>query len=73
MADVIVNHLSAKSAEFVDFLAHGSASKYAGLFLTLDRVFPQGLCEQDLLRIYRPRPSLPFTMMPLRDGSRRVL
>ncbi|MEO5896010.1 MAG: sucrose phosphorylase [Vicinamibacterales bacterium] len=73
MADVIVNHVSAKSAEFLDFSAHGSASKDAGLFLTMDRVFPQGMREEDLLRIYRPRPSLPFTMMPFRDGSRRVL
>lgn len=73
MADVIVNHVSAKSAEFLDFLANGSASKYAGLFLTLDSVFPEGLREADLLRIYRPRPSLSFTVIPLADGSKRIL
>ena len=35
MADVIVNHVSSQSPQFVDFVARGDASPYAGLFLTL--------------------------------------
>jgi len=73
MADVIVNHISSHSPQFNDFSAHGSRSRYEGLFLTLDSVFPQGASEQDLLAIYRPRPGLPFTPMSLADGSRRIL
>lgn len=73
MADVIVNHISSRSPQFLDFLAHGSASCYDGLFLTLDQVFPNGAREPDLLAIYRPRPGLPFTSMQLADGSQRTL
>ena len=70
MADVIVNHVSSSSAQFQDFLAHGEASAHARLFLSLDRVFPQGATEQDLLAIYRPRPGLPFTAVNAADNKR---
>jgi sucrose phosphorylase len=73
MADVIVNHVSSHSPQFVDYSVHGSNSRYDGLFLTLDSVFPKGASEQDLLAIYRPRPGLPFTPMTLADGSRRIM
>ncbi|MBS0396803.1 MAG: sucrose phosphorylase, partial [Proteobacteria bacterium] len=73
MGDVIVNHVSSESPQFRDFLAHGSASRYAGLFLTLGAVFPDGATEQQLARLYRPRPGLPFTPVTLHDGERRVL
>lgn len=73
MADVVVNHVSARSPQFQDFVRRGAASPHAGLFLTLDRVFPQGATEAELLRIYRPRPGLPFTGITLADGTRRVL
>ena len=73
MADVIVNHMSSDSAQFRDFLAHGSASASNGLFLTYDAVFPNGATEQDLLAIYRPRPGLPFTAATLAHGERRLL
>jgi sucrose phosphorylase len=73
MADVIVNHISSRSPQFLDFCAKGAASRYDGMFLTFDGVFPQGASERDLLAIYRPRPGLPFTSMTLADGSRRIL
>jgi sucrose phosphorylase len=73
MADVIVNHISSGSPQFLDFSAKGTRSAYAGMFLTFDGVFPNGATEQDLLAIYRPRPGLPFTPMTLADGSRRLL
>jgi len=73
MADVIVNHMSSRSAQFQDFLSLGSESPYNGMFLTYDRVFPQGAVEQDLLAVYRPRPGLPFTSVTLQDGARRIL
>ena len=73
MADVIVNHLSSDSAQFADYLQHGSASAHDGLFLTMDAVFPQGATQAQLLAIYRPRPGLPFTAATLRNGERRLL
>jgi sucrose phosphorylase len=73
MADVIVNHISSESPQFRDFLARGGASEHAGMFLTFDKVFPRGATEDELLRIYRPRPGLPFTTYTLADHTRRVL
>lgn len=73
MADVIVNHISTASPQFQDFMRRGEDSPFAGMFLTLDAVFPQGAHEQELLRIYRPRPGLPFTPVTLESGARRIL
>ncbi len=73
MADVIVNHMSDRSPQFEDFLRRGSASPYDGLFLTRERVFPQGADEADLARIYRPRPGRPFREVTLANGEKRVL
>jgi sucrose phosphorylase len=73
MADLIVNHVSSKSPQFLDFLQCGASSPYAGMFLTFDRVFPGGATEAELLRIYRPRPGLPFTYTTLCTGEKRLL
>jgi sucrose phosphorylase len=73
VADLIVNHVSSSSPQFLDFSKNGSASPYAGMFLTFDRVFPQGAHEADILSIYRPRPTLPFTPSTLLSGQRKLL
>ncbi|MDT8998172.1 sucrose phosphorylase [Paucibacter sp. APW11] len=73
MADVIVNHISADSPQFQDYSARGDASPYAGLFLTLDSVFPQGATEQQLLAVYRPRPGLPLHYATLKNGQKKIL
>ncbi|MEV4603909.1 sucrose phosphorylase [Amycolatopsis sp. NPDC049253] len=72
MADVIVNHVSSRSPQFRDVVARGAESPYAGMFLTMGAVFPEGAGEDDLLRIYRPRPGLPFTSVRL-GGQRRLV
>jgi sucrose phosphorylase len=73
IADLIVNHVSTSSPQFLDFSKKGEASEYAGMFLTFDRVFPQGARESDLLGIYRPRPTVPFSPVTLIAGERRML
>ena len=73
MADLIVNHVSAKSIQFQDYLQKGKESKYAKLFLTYDTVFPNGATEADLLSIYRPRSSLAFTMVKLNYGTSKLI
>jgi sucrose phosphorylase len=73
VADLIVNHVSSSSPQFLDFSKRGSASPYAGLFLTFDRVFPRGAREAEILGIYRPRPTLPFTPVTLLSGERKML
>ena len=47
----------------------GEASPFAGMFLTYGAVFPAGATEDTLLRLYRPRPGLPFT--PYRSARRQ--
>ena len=73
MADLIVNHVSAKSPSFVDFVEKGAQSPYADMFLTYDKVFPEGATESDISCIYRPRPGLPFTPMLMGDGVKRLV
>jgi sucrose phosphorylase len=73
MADVIVNHLSAESPQFRDWLARGAASPADGMFLTYGAAFPGGATEDMLLSIYRPRPGLPFTPYVRADGTRALL
>lgn len=72
VVDVIVNHVSTEAGQFRDFLARGDGSPFAEMFLTLERVFPAGVTERDLLAIYRPRPGLPFTAYPVAGEGRRL-
>ncbi|PKQ14699.1 MAG: hypothetical protein CVT68_10515, partial [Actinobacteria bacterium HGW-Actinobacteria-8] len=72
VVDVIVNHVSSQSKEFLDFRERGEASEFADMFLTFDSVFPHGATARDLAAIYRPRPGLPFTPMQI-GGERRLV
>jgi sucrose phosphorylase len=72
-ADLIVNHVSSQSPQFEDYVRNGEASVAAGLFLTFDRVFPDGAREAELLRIYRPRPGLPLTAVLFGNGEQRLV
>ena len=72
-ADLIVNHISRDSPQFVDFLARGSASVFADLFLTREHVFPRGASNADLREIHRPRPASPFSEVTLANGQRHTL
>jgi sucrose phosphorylase len=71
--DLIVNHVSSESAEFVDWLALGEESAHDGMFLTFDTVFPDGASEDQITAFYRPRPGLPFTAYRMADGRRRLV
>ncbi len=73
MGDVIVNHMSAQSHQFTDYLEKGEASEFSSLFLTFDQVFPEGASGEDLLNIYRPRPGFPVTRFRLKDGKQRLI
>jgi sucrose phosphorylase len=73
MADLIVNHISSASPQFIDYSEKGEDSIYNGMFLTMDSIFPNGATEADLLTIYRPRPGLPFSYCTLKNGKKRLL
>jgi sucrose phosphorylase len=68
VADLIVNHVSDRSAAFREAVDSGEP----GMFLTYDRVFPDGATADDLLAIIRPRPGLPFTRAVL-GGQPKLL
>ncbi len=72
VADLIVNHVSSSSPQFLDFSKKGSASDYADMFLTYGRVFPEGASESNLLSLYRPRPTLPFSPYTMLSGERKI-
>ncbi|QTH64839.1 sucrose phosphorylase [Psychrosphaera ytuae] len=71
MADMIVNHMSAQSPEFLDVLDKGKDSEYWSLFLTEDKVFPDGASQQQLDMIYRPRPGRCFSTFELKSGEKQ--
>lgn len=58
MADLIVNHMSAKSEPFKDVLKYGRESQYWPLFLTKEAVFNEDNASQ-IGNVFRPRPT-PF-------------
>ena len=63
LLDLMVNHISSKSTFFADFVAHGRASKWADLFITLDKYWPDGEpAQNDIDRMFlrRARPYSTF-------------
>ncbi len=73
MADLIVNHVSSSSPQFLDYSEKGDASIYKDMFLTMGSIFPNGATEADLLTIYRPRPGFPFSYVTLKNNQKRLL
>jgi sucrose phosphorylase len=73
MADLIVNHVSSSSPQFLDYSEKGDTSVYKDMFLTMSSIFPNGATEDDLLTIYRPRPGLPFSYATLKNKQKRLL
>ena len=63
LLDLMVNHISSRSPFFQDFLANGRASEWADLFLTLEKIWPDGEpVQKDIDRIFlrRTRPYSTF-------------
>jgi sucrose phosphorylase len=59
MLDLVLNHVSSHSPYFRDFLAKGRSSEWADLFVTLDKVWPDGVpvhADVDKIFLRRPRP-----------------
>ena len=70
MADLIVNHASAQSPEFLDVLSKGPDSDYWSMFLKEQDVFPDGITEEQAKQIYRPRPGSCFSVKELKSGEK---
>lgn len=62
LIDLMVNHISRQSPFFQDFIQKGRKSTYADLFITLDKVWPDGQPPQaDVAKIFLRKPEHPFS------------
>lgn len=72
LLDLMINHVSRQSPQFVDFLAHGRRSPSANLFITLDKVWPDGTPDPaDVARIFLRKPDEPFSTVTVADTGAR--
>ena len=70
LLDLMINHLSRQSPEFQDFQQHGRRSPYADLFITLDKVWPDGNpADGDVARIFLRKPGSPFSTVTIEDSG----
>jgi sucrose phosphorylase len=61
LIDLMVNHISRSSPYFQDFVKWGRKSRYADLFLTLDKIWPDGNPPQeDVKKVFLRKPEHPF-------------
>lgn len=61
LLDLMVNHLSAQSDYFKDFLENGEKSPYADLFIKLNKVWSNGVPVQDHVDKIFLRRKLPYS------------
>lgn len=65
LLDLMVNHISRKSAFFQDFLKNGRDSKYADLFITLDKIWADGKpVAEDVAKMFLRRTA-PYSTYPI--------
>jgi sucrose phosphorylase len=70
LLDLMVNHISRQSDEFGDFAQHGRRSRWADLFITLDKVWPDGRPPaEDVARIFLRKPDNPFSTITIGDSG----
>jgi len=72
LLDLMVNHISAKSVFFQDFLEDGKDSKFADLFIALDKIWPNGEpVNEDLEKIFLRRAE-PFSEFQIKNTGETV-
>lgn len=70
MFDFMINHISAKSPYFLDFLEKKDASAYADLFIRYKNFWPNGEpTQEDIDLIYKRKPRAPYRIAKFADGS----
>jgi sucrose phosphorylase len=69
LVDVMVNHISKYSKQFQDFLQHGRDSIYADFFITLDKMWADGIPNQDDLDKIYLRRAKPFSEYQTANGN----
>jgi sucrose 6(F)-phosphate phosphorylase len=68
LLDVMINHISRQSLEFQDFQRFGRRSPYADLFITLDKIWPDGdPPARDVAQIFLRKPDAPFSTVTIEE------
>jgi sucrose phosphorylase len=68
MLDLMVNHISRHSIYFQDFMRKGRKSEYADMFITLDKVWPDGdPPPEDVAKIFLRKPEHPFSDIQIEE------
>jgi sucrose phosphorylase len=66
--DLMINHISRQSPEFQDFERRGRRSPYADLFITVDKVWPDGTPPRaDIDLIFLRKPDSPFSTITIAE------
>jgi len=66
LVDLMVNHISKHSPQFQDFLRNGRNSAFSDWFITLDKLWPGGVPNQndlDMVYLRRPKPYSEYRTM----------
>lgn len=68
LIDLMINHISRQSPEFRDFERRGRRSPAADLFITLDKIWPNGdVPEADIARMFLRKPGAPFSVITIAE------
>lgn len=74
MIDFMVNHISRQSGYFQDYLENGEQSEYADMFLSFNKLSPDGeISEESLAKVYTRKPRPPYTVIERSDGSKEKI
>ncbi len=71
LLDLMVNHISAQSEFFQDFLKKGRKSKYADLFITIDKIWPDGNPPQEEVEKIFLRRTEPFSTFTIEETGKQ--
>lgn len=70
MFDFMINHLSRRSPEFLDFAEKHDASEYADMFLRFEKFWPGGYPTQEQIdKLNKRKPCAPCEPITFADGS----
>ncbi len=72
--DFMVNHISRQSKYFMDYIENGDKSPYADMFLSFNKLAPNGdVSEADLNKVYTRKPTPPYQFIERPDGSKEII
>ncbi|HSO19096.1 MAG TPA: sucrose phosphorylase, partial [Desulfosarcina sp.] len=72
--DFMVNHISRQSVYFQDYLEKGIDSEFADMFLSFNKLSPDGeISQEDLAKVYTRKPRPPYTVIHRADGSKEKI